>query len=711
MATVTPGVLLRLLQAMHTDERVTGEHRSPALQVTAVVPALTASTADSLLCPSNGFLLQLSDGLHSTYVQPSPADADALLSVRPHIVGHLVHLDRLRFASPVPRAVGLRPVPSSRSLPCVGNPEPLIVRSAACSRGYVIRPDSSPDAAPPLMPSGSSAAPLSDATDAAAKRAVLAPRNGPEAAALPGGSAAKRRFSSPAPAKQRDPSPAVKGASRAASPSVKGASRASSPAVRGTSRSSSPAPSKCVVPSLVAAKEENRRAAKEPAIIVPSRYRQPSPAGGRRGAGSPGGGGRRGSLSPGSRRLSGEGGSKKKVGVLVSGISKMTDLGSGSAMKPVRKSWDESAMALAAAAAGTVKKSKVKVDRDTILRTQEAMSRRLSDATAELSSNDDSSVDEKPKPPKKTVSSAMKAKTAAPKIILHDAKWTDGSIPLVAVSDKLSKIGKEATERRDAAATAAADALQEALITDSVIRNLSKFSELCSLSKTANPLPTVDCFLAVYEDTFKWKKTAESMATTNGADEAALWEKSATHWVEAALATELEVLKLVNSATGSIYQKKITEKTKAPPAVEPPRTGMSKRPSLGASAKVQSRVSPLPSAAWPKTPGMNETVELANTLCREMHVWFLKFVNEAMDVGFHLFEDQNMVTRGKQSGHITVVLSQFKKISDWLDGVGKVADEDATKETVERLKRKIYQFVISRMGSAFETSVSVSAKS
>lgn len=82
----------------------------------------------------------------------------------------------------------------------------------------------------------------------------------------------------------------------------------------------------------------------------------------------------------------------------------------------------------------------------------------------------------------------------------------------------------------------------------------SKFSELCSLSKTANPLPTVDCFLAVYEDTLKWKKTAESMATT-GADEAAFWEKSATHWVEAALATELEVLKLVNNATGSIYSQ------------------------------------------------------------------------------------------------------------------------------------------------------------
>ncbi|CAM0874439.1 unnamed protein product [Alopecurus aequalis] len=709
MATLTP-VLLRLLQAMHTDERVTGEHRSPVLQVTAVVPALTASTADSLLCPSNGFLLQLSDGLHSTYVQPSPADADALLSARPHIVGHLVHLDRLRFSRPVPRAVGLRAVPSSRSLPCVGNPEPLIAKPANCPRGYVIQPCPS-DAAPPLMPSGSSGATLFDATDASAKRTVLAPRNVSEATAMPAGSAVKRRFSSPAPSKQRDPSPAGKGASRAASPSVKGASRASSPAVRGTSRSSSPAPSKCVVPSLVAAKEENRRAAKEPAIIVPSRYRQPSPAGGRRGAASPAGGGRRGSLSPSSRRLSGEGGSKKKV--LVSGISKMTDLSSGSAMKPVRKSWDESAMAVAAAATGAVKKSKSKVDRDTILRTQEAMSQRLSDATTELSSNDDSSVDERPKPRKKAESTAVKTKAAVPKIILHDAKWTDGSISLGAVSDKLSKIGKEATERRDAAATAAADALQEALITESVIRNLSKFSELCSLSKTSNPLPTVDCFLTVYEDTLKWKRIAESVAS-NRADEAALWEKSTAHWVEAALATELEVLKLVNSATGSIYQKKSTEKPKAPSVIEPPRTSLSsKRPSLGAAGKVQHRVSPpLPAAAsWSKIPGMNDTVELANTLWSEMHVWFLRFVNEAMDVGFHLFEDQNVAARGKQSAHITVVLSQFKRISDWLDGVGKVAEEEATRESVERLKRKIYQFVISRMGSAFESSVSVSSKS
>jgi hypothetical protein len=75
------------------------------------------------------------------------------------------------------------------------------------------------------------------------------------------------------------------------------------------------------------------------------------------------------------------------------------------------------------------------------------MSRRLSDATTEQSSNDDSSVDEWPKPRKKVDSASVKAKTIVPKIKLHDPKWTDGSIPWDAVSDKLSTIGRVSTTR------------------------------------------------------------------------------------------------------------------------------------------------------------------------------------------------------------------------------------------------------------------------
>ncbi|XP_066340329.1 uncharacterized protein [Miscanthus floridulus] len=341
-----------------------------------------------------------------------------------------------------------------------------------------------------------------------------------------------------------------------------------------------------------------------------------------------------------------------------------------------------------------------------ILRTQEAMSRRLSDATTEQSSNDDSSVDERPKPRKKIESTSVKAKTTAPKIILHDPKWTDGSIPSDAFPDKLSKIGKEAFERRDLAATAAANALQEALVSESVIRNISKFSEICTSSKVSNPFATVDLFLVVYEDTLKWKTISESMVT-NGAEEE-FFEKSTKHWVGAAIATDLEVLKLLNGATGSFSRTRSTNKPNAS-SVEPPRTSLSKKPTHGASAKVQSKVAP--SSPLRCTWSNTETAELAKSLWREMHTWFLTFVDEALDVGFHLFEDQNVASKGKHSSHITMVLSQFKKISDWLDQVGKIAEEERTKEKIECLKRKIYGFVISHMGSAFESSVSVSSRS
>jgi len=169
---------------------------------------------------------------------------------------------------------------------------------------------------------------------------------------------APQRFSSPATAKrsqsagkfgkvsaERDPSPAGK-----------------------MKRSSSPVPSKCVVPSLVSAREENRKVSREASIIVPSRYRQPSPTARKQPSPNP----RRASISPG-RRLSGgikfspavgDSTAKKKM---VAGISKISDMLAGSA-KSARKNWDEQNVE------GEAKEksvgSKLRVDSQSILRTQ-----------------------------------------------------------------------------------------------------------------------------------------------------------------------------------------------------------------------------------------------------------------------------------------------------------------------------------------------------
>ena len=64
MASLNPGILLKLLQHMNSDVRVAGEHRSVMLQVIGIVPALAGGD----LWPNQGFYIKLSDSSHATYV-------------------------------------------------------------------------------------------------------------------------------------------------------------------------------------------------------------------------------------------------------------------------------------------------------------------------------------------------------------------------------------------------------------------------------------------------------------------------------------------------------------------------------------------------------------------------------------------------------------------------------------------------------------------
>lgn len=175
-----------------------------------------------------------------------------------------------------------------------------------------------------------------------------------------------QRFSSPAGAKR---------SVSAGKKNVAVAERDPSPAGKGK-RSASPVPSKCMVPSLVVAREENRKTSREPAIIVPSRYRQPSPNG--RKQASPNA--RRASISPG-RRLSGglkfspavggapDSTSKKKMATIAAGISKVSEALVASA-KTGRKSWDEPPAAVGSGEPKEKSLSKIKPDVQAILRTQ-----------------------------------------------------------------------------------------------------------------------------------------------------------------------------------------------------------------------------------------------------------------------------------------------------------------------------------------------------
>ncbi|XP_009415818.2 uncharacterized protein LOC103996607 [Musa acuminata AAA Group] len=117
MATLAPGILMKLLDGMKTGTR---ERRSALLQVTDIVPA---DLDEKDLWPKRGFYIKLSDSSHSIYVT-LPFDQDELVLSNKLQLGQFIHVDRLQPASPVPVVVGAKPLPGRH--PLVGTPEPIV---------------------------------------------------------------------------------------------------------------------------------------------------------------------------------------------------------------------------------------------------------------------------------------------------------------------------------------------------------------------------------------------------------------------------------------------------------------------------------------------------------------------------------------------------------------------------------------------------------
>ncbi|XP_074289959.1 uncharacterized protein LOC141616451 [Silene latifolia] len=119
MATLTPGVLLKLLQNIDSNIKVRGEYRSVLLQVISIVPALTGGD----LWPDHGFFLKVSDSSHSTYVSLSKEDNELILNNKLQL-GQFFYVDRAEPGTPVPTLLGLRPLPGRN--PFMGNPKDLM---------------------------------------------------------------------------------------------------------------------------------------------------------------------------------------------------------------------------------------------------------------------------------------------------------------------------------------------------------------------------------------------------------------------------------------------------------------------------------------------------------------------------------------------------------------------------------------------------------
>ena len=122
MASLTPGILLKVLKNINSDVKVCGEYRSILLQVVSIVPAITGSE----LWPDHGFFIKVSDSSHATYVSLSKEDNELILSNKLQL-GQFIYVEKVQSSVPVPILVGVRAVPGRN--PFIGNPKDLMQMS------------------------------------------------------------------------------------------------------------------------------------------------------------------------------------------------------------------------------------------------------------------------------------------------------------------------------------------------------------------------------------------------------------------------------------------------------------------------------------------------------------------------------------------------------------------------------------------------------
>eukprot|EP00250_Pteridium_aquilinum_P005640 c15707_g1_i1 orf=251-2938(-) len=887
MATLNPGILMKLIQHMNSDVKVAGEHRSVMLQVIGIVPALAGGDE---LWPNEGFYIKVSDSVHATYVSLCEQDNELILNDQLQL-GQFVYVEKLESVpgnnsnkAALPRVMGIRPLQGRH--PCVGNPEDLVTHlvpnvNNASTRAEPLQPSKTPQLNKHTEKQSSKHDRILSKLDTKHHEPLSAKgarySDTPDVK-VPAKSSAK---SGQTPGHGGRDMHAVKSSSKttlmndvenfcfdgcsredlvdadAASKARRRASKAK------TSRDASPAsqsrpnaaltPRKINSPAEKASKWEDSKTSsgwfpngkespqvtsrpmnpicedKRGSYIIPSRYRQNSPSGNARQS-SPGGKVRQSSpnaansrqatptlkirqVSPSAKIRPASPSGRSWQASPVSKIRQLSPSGkrSVSTGRPSRPSIGDaarrrssiylagtssSAVDMLAGSFKVLRQSKEELpdtegkenlslqqDKDTANTKQEVQRVQHKVGTRAQSS-----------PGSKTASSHLES-VSVQRPIIHDKRWTDGSLSWENLPTGLTFLGKEVMQRKAAASSAAAHALQEASAAESVVRCLSMFAELRSVAKPEIPELTMECFFTLYQSLQEAIEVSESLAgvktidtsdTSSNAGKDCVNEKlgNAERWIDAALAADLAPVSLFSKQFAAALKSSPLKATpllqsllpmerheKTPSELMPTSQKLSFSKTLGSPAIPKASSSSVhkaqlkggvPSATqnksrtkcrsqeprdsspkamgqttdtssaenivknesflladaprmemgagvdWCIGDGLQETAELGNKLQWELQLWFLKYVEEALDCDFQSScsstdgSSEGKVTQ-QENSHIAFMLSQVKKVNDWVDDIESNDKRPLAPQVVEVLdivKNKVYEFLLQHVESA-----------
>ncbi|KAE8723871.1 protein TRIGALACTOSYLDIACYLGLYCEROL 2 [Hibiscus syriacus] len=714
MANLVPGVLLKLLQHMNTDVKVAGEHRSSLLQVVSIVPAL----AGGELFSNQGFYLKVSDSSHATYVSLPDEHDDLILSDKIQL-GQFIHVERLESASPIPIIRGVRPVPGRH--PCVGSPEDIVAThspgflNGKCSFGSKL-----------------------------GEKVKLGSGYGGEKG-KPVGTRSNGGLKDDQIDKKTKTNSLTRSNSLLSKPALSvDVKRGSLGILKALSSQSIPSsPTSCY--SLPTSFEKFATGIKH----------QPEIKGLRKG--SP----KVGSVEK-ANTLHGANSAGKQVPVIKT-LVQGTELGA----KALRKSWEGNMEVKGREHSNTPRATKHDIKGES----GSSSGTRKNISSGKLPSKEGTKLQTSTRPLKEESKSQVSTKKAAAngmlsdhekhhvgmkpgeptnngglgnlvKVAINSKRLTNGSgVSLGSLPSSLSRLGKEVMRHRDAAETAAIEALEEAAASDSVLRCLSLYSNLMTSAKEDDPQPAVDRFLTLNSSLNNARMVADSLSRTIPVGSSPESEgtppeevvkvasdrrKYAASWVQAALVTDMSSFSvftkehnskpthgsapaqsqktipanqniLILESSGKNGTTKSQGKTRPVVVSKLVAQGVIRKAGNGSGLVPKAVVQPLPEI-WTRGNGLDEAVDMADMLRMESQYWFFGFVEKFLDADVDLSALSN-------SGQIAGMLTQLKSVNDWLDEFSSSKDEGETPvnvstETVDRLRKKIYDYLLTHVESA-----------
>ncbi|KAH7577926.1 hypothetical protein JRO89_XS01G0317100 [Xanthoceras sorbifolium] len=240
----------------------------------------------------------------------------------------------------------------------------------------------------------------------------------------------------------------------------------------------------------------------------------------------------------------------------------------------------------------------------------------------------------------------------------------------------IQDLGKEAVCHRNVALLAAILALEEASALEAVIYCLQAFSELCNSSQKVSAGPLAEQFLDVHQSMQKAvvvinslinRNIPEAKSSTRGSLQSlspdvynTLTSKNAASWVHAAIETDLSKF--------SLFRKPENNETV---------NGEKYHYLLPSIKKMNTE-----RKEGYKGSKLKEAASLAEKLLLVSHQWFLKYIEDSLNLRFGLSRDG--------SSEIAGLLRQLKRVNEWLDELARVRVE--ADDRIQDLRKKLYGF-------------------